>query len=145
MAGSARSIGFNHRHCGRYPLLPTITATPAMPWCIRICGCPSMVIGIAYRIAMLADASLSRLIPVPSLSMIASRKLSAIRARGVALRPSAPSVLKSCSPKSGPRHDAPNSADKLYLVIGSVRPDTKHVRSSTAPVPVDGAGGWAMG
>jgi hypothetical protein len=34
-----------------------------------------------------------------------------------------------------------NSADKLYLVIESVRPDTKHVRSSTAPVPADGAGG----
>ena len=38
-----------------------------------------------------------------------------------------------------------NSADKLYLVIESVRPDTKHVRSSTAPVPADGAGGMAMG
>jgi hypothetical protein len=38
-----------------------------------------------------------------------------------------------------------NSADKLYLVIQSVRPDTKHVRSSTAPVPADGAGGSAMG
>jgi hypothetical protein len=38
-----------------------------------------------------------------------------------------------------------NSADRLYLVIESVRPDTKHVRSSIAPVPVDGAGGSAMG
>ncbi len=28
-----------------------------------------------------------------------------------------------------------NSADKLYLVIESVRPDTKHERLSTAPVP----------
>jgi hypothetical protein len=37
-----------------------------------------------------------------------------------------------------------NSADKLYLVIESVRPDTKHVRSSAAPVPADGAGGSAM-
>ena len=34
-----------------------------------------------------------------------------------------------------------NSADKLYLVIESVRPDTKHGRSSTVPVPADGAGG----
>jgi hypothetical protein len=34
-----------------------------------------------------------------------------------------------------------NSADKLYLVIESVRPDTKHRRGSTAPVPADGAGG----
>ena len=34
-----------------------------------------------------------------------------------------------------------NSADKLYLVIQSVKPDTKHVRSSTVPVPADGAGG----
>jgi hypothetical protein len=37
-----------------------------------------------------------------------------------------------------------NSADKLYLVIESVRPDTKHRRSSTVPVPADGAGGSAM-
>jgi len=34
-----------------------------------------------------------------------------------------------------------NSADKLYLVIESVRPDTRHSRSSTVPVPADGAGG----
>jgi hypothetical protein len=34
-----------------------------------------------------------------------------------------------------------NSADKLYLVIESVRLDTKRHRDSTAPVPVDGAGG----
>ena len=34
-----------------------------------------------------------------------------------------------------------NSADKLYLVIESVRPDHKHAIASTAPDPVDGAGG----
>jgi hypothetical protein len=34
-----------------------------------------------------------------------------------------------------------NSAGKLYLVIESVRPDTRHARHSTAPVPADGAGG----
>lgn len=34
-----------------------------------------------------------------------------------------------------------NSADKLYLVIESVRPDTKHRRNATAPVPVDRAEG----
>jgi hypothetical protein len=34
-----------------------------------------------------------------------------------------------------------NSADKLYLVIESVRPDTKRHRGSIAPVPADGAGG----
>ena len=34
-----------------------------------------------------------------------------------------------------------NGADKLYLVIESVRLDTKHRRGSTAPVPADGAGG----
>ncbi len=34
-----------------------------------------------------------------------------------------------------------NSADKLYLVIESVRLDTRHRRASTAPVTVDGAGG----
>ena len=34
-----------------------------------------------------------------------------------------------------------NSADKLYLVIESVRPDTKHARFSKAPTPLDGARG----
>lgn len=34
-----------------------------------------------------------------------------------------------------------NSADKLYLVIESVRPDTKPGRHSTVQVPADGAGG----
>ena len=34
-----------------------------------------------------------------------------------------------------------NSADRLYLVIESVRPDTKHVRCSKAPAHADGAGG----
>jgi hypothetical protein len=37
-----------------------------------------------------------------------------------------------------------NSADKLYLVIESVRLDTKRRRVSTAPVAVDGAGGSAL-
>jgi hypothetical protein len=32
-----------------------------------------------------------------------------------------------------------NSADKLYLVIESVKPDTKHTRSSTTPAPAEGA------
>ena len=36
-----------------------------------------------------------------------------------------------------------NSADKLYLVIESVRLDTNHARSSIAPTPADGAGGSA--
>jgi hypothetical protein len=34
-----------------------------------------------------------------------------------------------------------NSADRLYPVIESVRPDTKHARRSNAPAHVDGAGG----
>lgn len=34
-----------------------------------------------------------------------------------------------------------NSANKLYLVIESVRLDTKRRRVSTVPVPTDGAGG----
>ena len=34
-----------------------------------------------------------------------------------------------------------NSADKLYLVMESVKPDAKHNRSSSAPAHVDGAGG----
>ena len=38
-----------------------------------------------------------------------------------------------------------NSADKLYLVIESVRPDTKHPRSSNVPVPDDGAEGLPSG
>lgn len=33
-----------------------------------------------------------------------------------------------------------NSADQLYLVIESVRPDTKHRLVSNARVPADGAG-----
>lgn len=37
-----------------------------------------------------------------------------------------------------------NSADKLYLVIESVKPDHKHVSPSTAHVPADGAGGSCM-
>ena len=37
-----------------------------------------------------------------------------------------------------------NSADKLYLVIESVRLDTKHIRSSTVPDPADGAGGLPL-
>jgi hypothetical protein len=37
-----------------------------------------------------------------------------------------------------------NSADKLYLVIESVRLDTKHRRVPTAPVPADGAGGSTL-
>jgi hypothetical protein len=37
-----------------------------------------------------------------------------------------------------------NSADKLYLVIESVRLDTKRRRVSTVPAPVDGAGGSAV-
>ena len=38
-----------------------------------------------------------------------------------------------------------NSTDRLYLVIESVRPETKHARFSNATVPVGGAGGPAMG
>ena len=34
-----------------------------------------------------------------------------------------------------------NSADKLYLVMESVKPDTKHNRASNVPVLPDGAGG----
>jgi len=37
-----------------------------------------------------------------------------------------------------------NSADRLYLVIESVRPDTKHARRSTSHAPADGAGGSFM-
>ena len=37
-----------------------------------------------------------------------------------------------------------NSADKLYLVVESVKPDTKHTVVSHTPVPPDGAGGRPM-
>jgi hypothetical protein len=37
-----------------------------------------------------------------------------------------------------------NSADKLYLVIESVKRDTKHNPASIAPAPTDGAGGSPM-
>ncbi len=37
-----------------------------------------------------------------------------------------------------------NSADKLYLVIESIKPDTKHGRCSAVPAPADGAGGRPM-
>ena len=37
------------------------------------------------------------------------------------------------------------NAYKLYLVIDSARSDTNHSRCFTIPVPVDGAGGSAMG
>lgn len=37
-----------------------------------------------------------------------------------------------------------NSADKLYLVVESVKPDNKRSPRSTAPVPADGAGGSAI-
>jgi hypothetical protein len=35
-----------------------------------------------------------------------------------------------------------NSVNTLYLVIESVKRDTKHERLSTTPVPADGAGGY---
>jgi hypothetical protein len=34
-----------------------------------------------------------------------------------------------------------NSVNTLYLVVESVKLDTKHERLSTTPVPADGAGG----
>lgn len=37
-----------------------------------------------------------------------------------------------------------NSADKLYLVIESVKPDHKHSLASNAPARADGAGGRFM-
>ena len=37
-----------------------------------------------------------------------------------------------------------NSADQLYLVLESVKRDTKHSSPSTAQAPADGAGGSAM-
>ena len=37
-----------------------------------------------------------------------------------------------------------NSVGTLYLVIESVKLDTKHERLSTTPVPADGAGGSGL-
>ena len=42
-------------------------------------------------------------------------------------------------------HGKVNSADKLYLVLESVRLDTKHSLVSNATVPADGAGGSGIG
>jgi hypothetical protein len=38
-----------------------------------------------------------------------------------------------------------SSADKLYLVVESVQPDTKHKLDSNALAPVDGAAGMSIG
>ena len=38
-----------------------------------------------------------------------------------------------------------NSADTLKLVIESIRPDIRRVRSPMVPVPADGAGGSPIG
>lgn len=37
-----------------------------------------------------------------------------------------------------------NSADKLYLAVESVKPDTKQASAPTVPAPVDGVGGRPM-
>ena len=37
-----------------------------------------------------------------------------------------------------------NSADKLYLVVESVRLDTRQRRGSKVPIPADGAGGSTL-
>ena len=37
-----------------------------------------------------------------------------------------------------------NSTDKLYLVVESIKLDTKHGQHSTVPTPADGAGGPPM-
>jgi len=37
-----------------------------------------------------------------------------------------------------------NSVNTLYLVVESVKLDTKHERLSTTPVPADGAGGYGV-
>lgn len=37
-----------------------------------------------------------------------------------------------------------NSADQLYLVIESVKPDAKHTVPTEAPVPADGTDGGSM-
>ena len=54
---------------------------------------------------------------------------------------------KSHAPTSGQYYCVSgkvNSADKLYLVVESIKPDTKHGRYSTASTPADGAGGTPM-
>jgi hypothetical protein len=54
---------------------------------------------------------------------------------------------KSHAPASGQYYCVSakvNSADKLYLVVESIKLDTKHSRCSTVPAPADGAGGRPM-
>ncbi len=86
-------------------------------------------------------------------SAFCSRGRSTVRARCSSCRTSTRSAFTGCTTSPKPSSSAAqsycvagkvNSADKLYLVIESVRPDTKHSRSSTVPVPADGAGGSLM-
>jgi hypothetical protein len=58
--------------------------------------------------------------------------------------PRSRSIGSTASPNAWPTSPAGDSADKLYLAIESVQWDTKHMWSSTAHAPVDGAEGSAM-
>jgi len=58
--------------------------------------------------------------------------------------PRSRSIGSTASPNAWPTLPAGDSADKLYLAIESLRRDTKHMWSSTAHAPVDGAEGSAM-
>jgi hypothetical protein len=53
-------------------------------------------------------------------------------------------IGSTASPNARPPSPAGDSADKLYLAIGSVTRDTKHMYSSPARTPVDCAEGSAM-
>src|ERR1035441_7425281 len=77
-----------------------------------------------------------------------------VRGRNTAVEPSsscktsphAGSIGSTTSPNRSPSNQtcSMNRADKLYLVIESVKRDTRHTWSSTAHAPVDGAEDSAM-
>jgi hypothetical protein len=58
--------------------------------------------------------------------------------------PRSGSIGSTASPNAWPPSPAGDGSDKLYRAIESVTKDTKHMWSSTAHAPVDGAEGRAM-
>ena len=72
------------------------------------------------------------------------RNAAVVPSSSVKTIPRAGSVGSTASPNAWPTLPAGDSADKLSLRIESVKRDTKHMWSSTAQAPVDGAEGSLM-
>jgi transposase len=124
------------------PIIPTTTATHRKRWFTKISGFRSMAIVIACPIATSAGGSPSKRTPVPSPSMIASKKSSAMLAPGVGVRLSERSVSKGCSPKSAPRRAVRrrNCGCSIHSTA-SVRDHWWKLISATWPIPT---GRWAV-